>query len=805
MRFFTKHFVLLKAFSKKHHVDIMSKNKEKLIILTFLLSSVFAFSQKPEYTIGILADDITIELNPLLEQLKTQIKAVVGEDAKVSFPPESIMVNKYNFQVAQEQYRKLLDNQTDIILAFGVVNNQVISKQANYPKPTILFGSINKDFSTLDLTKEASGIENFTYLIQSKSFVEDFNTFYELTEFKTLGIVLEAFLLELLPIKETFDKIFNELGADYQLIPFNTMDDIINDLEGIQAIYLAGDFYLSENETQELVGVFNEKQIPSFTSLGVQQVEMGIMATNQSRESVDQFFRRISLTIEGFINGTPLSEMPVFIEYHPRLTINYNTAQKVNVPIKYSLIQNTDFVGELKNQLSDKAYSLYEIIQMALDQNLSLKSQVKEVELSHQEVKLAKSRYLPNISLSGRGLYVDPKFAEISNGQNPEFSTSGNIILEQVLFSEAAKTNIAIQKRLQKAQQENYNTAELDVIFNVMSTYFNVLISKTVVQIQSFNLDLTRQNLRIAEQNFEAGQSGKSDLLRFRSQLAQNTQSLMEAINGLEQSFVQLNQITNNPVENQIDIEDVSLDQGIFEQYNYSQLVDILDNPNAREPFIAFLIQEAIKNAPELKSIDYNMQALERNLRLHATGRFYPTLALQGQFNKTFDRSGSGSRAPQGFSLIDQHYNVGVNIAIPIFNQNQNNLNRQISSIQIDQLNINSENTRLSISSNIRTSVLDLINQLSNIQLSEVSEQTAREALELTQVAYSNGAVNIIQLIDAQNNYLSAQLARNNAAYRFLLGALQVERFLGYYFLLQTQEDNNRFNRGFLEFLNTLN
>ncbi len=148
---------------------------------------------------------------------------------------------------------------------------------------------------------------------------------------------------------------------------------------------------------------------------------------------------------------------------------------------------------------------------------------------------------------------------------------------------------------------------------------------------------------------------------------------------------------------------------------------------------------------------------------------------------------------------------MGVNIAIPIFNQNQNNLNRQISSIQIDQLNINSENTRLSISSNIRTSVLDLINQLSNIQLSEVSEQTAREALELTQVAYSNGAVNIIQLIDAQNNYLSAQLARNNAAYRFLLGALQVERFLGYYFLLQTQEDNNRFNRGFLEFLNTLN
>ena len=50
--------------------------------------------------------------------------------------------------------------------------------------------------------------------------------------------------------------------------------------------------------------------------------------------------------------------------------------------------------------------------------------------------------------------------------------------------------------------------------------------------------------------------------------------------------------------------------------------------------------------------------------------------------------------------------------------------------------------------------VLNLINQISNIELSKISEDTEREALDPTQTSYNNGAVNIVQLLDAQNNYL---------------------------------------------------
>ena len=779
--------------------------KKLLLFFVCLLTTTLAVAQKPNYNIGVLLDQRTEKVEPIFALLQEQIRAVVGEDATISFPAESVLVNNFDLDLARQNYNQLLNDQTDIILAFGVVNNQVVGTQPSYPKPTILFGAVNQDFETIDLSKATSGIENFTYLIESRSYLEDFKTFKELTGFTNLGIIIEQPLTDMLPLADIFDGQLSELDADYRLIPFQTVSDITDDLEGIDAVYMAGGFFLNDEEISELANEFIEKGLPSFTSLNIEAVQLGLMATNQAEDNFNQFLRRIALTVEGYVNDTPLAEMPVYIDYSPRLTVNYSTALLVDVPIKYSLITNTNFVGEPNNVLSTKTYNVLEVIDGVLEQNLSLRSQLKDVELAQQDVKTAKSNYYPSVSAAATGTYVDPDAAAASNGQNPEFSTAGNITLQQTIFSEAANANISIQKKLQKAQQENFNAVALDAVFDASNAYFNVLILKANLQIQLRNLEVTKQNLKIAQQNFEAGEAGKSDVLRFTSQQAQDTQSLVEAINQLEQGYLILKQLLNIPLDTEIEITDAEISKGVFENYNYDQLVDLLDSPRSREPFIEFLVEEAKRNAPELKSLQYNLEAVERNIRLNTAGRFLPTVALQGQYNRTFNRSGAGSVAPMGFTLIDDSYNVGVNVSIPILNQFQTNINRQTNIIQQDQLNINKENTELALNTNVRSGVLNVINQISNIDLSIVAEEAAKEALDLTQTSYTSGAVSIIQLIDAQNNYLNAQLASANAVYNFLINSLQLERSIGYYFLLNSEEENAKFTQRFLEFLNNRN
>ncbi len=768
--------------------------------------SVVAFSQaKKNYNIGLLTDSETEESSELLSRLRNEITAVVGEDATISFSEANVLINNFDLEKATANYNTLLNGDTDIILAFGLVNNVVISKLKTFEKPTILFGAVNKDFDFIDTDKETSVVSNFTYIILPQSYKKDINTLNELSSFTTVGIAIEDGLVNVLPFNDLFDKATQELGAGYKLISYGSSDDIVNALnDDIDAFYLASGFFLNENDIDKIAAKLIEEKIPSFTNTTIADVKKGMMATNNSEDNIAQFFRRIALTIESYINGQNLSESQVFIQFEDKLTLNKNTAEKVGLSIKYSLVGKTNFVGNFANVVSEKKYNLIDVMKTVVGENLSLQASQKEIELSEQDVRTSKSNYYPSVTANAGGTYVDPRIAEISLGQSPEFSTSGSIALEQTLFSEAANANITIQKELLKAQEELYNSDQLDAIFEVSNVYFNALILKANLQIQNRNLNLTKKNLQIARQNYEAGQSGKSDVLRFRSEAAQNTQSLVEASNQLEQTFFILNQLLNNPIDFKIDIDEAELGEGILKNYNYQQLRDLIDDPKLRKPFVAYLVKIAKENAPEIKSLDYNLNANKRSIKLNGPGRFLPTLALQAQYNNEFSRHGKGTERLMAGAPTDDYF-VGASLSIPVFNRTQTNINKQIATIQQDQLFISRDNVELSIETNVNTAVLDLINQIANIEISKISETTAKESLELTRVSYSNGAVNIVQLLDAQNNYLTAQQAKVTAVYNYLLSSIQLERFISYYFLLHTSEENQAFIEAFQEYLQNRN
>jgi outer membrane protein TolC/ABC-type uncharacterized transport system substrate-binding protein len=772
------------------------------LIIIICFSSLSEAYAKTTFNIGMMLDNKSDQTSVLLNRLKDQIKAVVGEDATIKFPADSLLVNHFDLSTATDQYQQLINNDLDLIIAFGVITSEVVSKQKKHAIPTILFGAINQDYNNLDITKKTSGIDNFTYLIESESFKEDLSKLKQLTPFTKIGIVIDKGVVSFLHLQDVFDEALKGLDSGYKIIPFDSVEDILNGLDDIDAMYLAGGFFLKEADIQKLASKLIEKKIPSFTLNSINQVKMGIMASHKAEGDIEQFFRRIALTVDDYISGIPLAKMPVFIDYTSQLTINYNTAEAIGVPIKYSLISDTDFVGDFNNSLSKKKFNLIDIINQVLSKNLNLISSGLDVELSQQNLKSAKNNYKPSISANLSGTYIDPDLAELSNGSNPEFSSSGNLSINQTIYSNAANSEIAIQKSLILAQKENFNAQELDSIFDAINAYFTVLILKTNAQTQLLNLKLTKDNLNLAQQSFEIGQSGKSDSLRFLSAKAQNTQAMVEAANQLEQAYISLNQLLNNPSDFEIDIADVQLDSGVFESYNYDLLTQLLDDPVLRNPFIDFVSQEAKKNAPELKSIKHNTSAVDQEIKLNGRNRYLPTVSLQGQYNNTFNRSGVGSQPPVGSSFLDDNYNVALTLSVPLFNRSQFSTNRQTAIIKKEQLEVNKLNTEQVIDVNVRTGVLRLVNEMSNINLSEVSEQTAKESLELTKASYASGAVNIVQLIDAQNNYINSQLAKSNAIYNFLINALRLERSLGYYFFLNSKQDNDRFKSNFTQYLN---
>lgn len=767
-------------------------------ILVFLFILFFQLIHAQTVTIGLLADKKSKEVEPLLEELKTEIRAVIGEGKTVVF--KDVLENNYDATLAKANYEVLIASNADIIVSFGVLNNIVLYQQKNYTKPVIVFSSINSDLINLPPQQETSNTNNIAYIITPSSYKEDLETFEDIYDYQNIGIVLDDYIIDRLPVKAFFDDYFASKNKKYRLISLSENGVKPSDLERIDAVYIAGGFQLSDEKFAEMATTINAKKLPSFSAVRMRDIELGILATNQPETNIEQYARRIALDIEAIVDGANASELPLYLDYKKKLTINHDTAKQINLPLRYAMLGYADFVGSIEKVESENSLSLLDIMGSVVNRNLSLSSARKNIDLSTQDVKTAKSNYLPNVTAGVTGAYIDPDVAEISNGTNPELSTTGNVALEQLVYSQDATTNIGIQKDLQKAEQERYNATELDALLNAAVSYFNALILKTNTNLQNQNLKLTKRNLEIAQQNFEGGASGKSDVLRFRSQLAQNTQSLIDAENQLLQGYYTINQLMNTTINKEIDIDDAFLSEGVFKNYKYDDFYAILDNPVLRPTLIEFLVEEAKKNAPELKGINYNLSATKRSYWLSGPGRFIPTVALQGQYNLLLTESGKGTTAPENFpNPPDGSYNVGVSLSLPIFNQNRNNINRQTAKIQEEQLGFEKSNIELTIEKNVNDIILDIISQVANIEISKISEAAAKESLELTQNAYKEGAVPVIQLIDAQTNYLQAQLASATATYNYLLTSIQLERAIGYIFLVHTEAENQQF----LERINT--
>ena len=763
-----------------------------LLLPLLLLPTQAAGQSADTLRIGILVDAVAPEDRGVLDDLIGEISAVVGEDAVVSFSERDLASSEYDLDAARTEYQLLLDGPADVILAFGPVVNEAVWDRETYPKPTILFGAMNQDLIPVGGVQPISGIDNFTYVLTSQSYDRDLRTFKRLYDFRNVGVIVLEAQRGVLQIAAALDQIFETLDGTYELISYQSLADLEPHLSRVDAVYLAEGWGIPDDELRTLANELTQRGIPSFSGVRREDVELGFMASNQASGSLDQLFRRIALHVEAVVAGDNLADRPIFVEFNETLTMNFNTAELVAVPLKYSLIATTEFVGDFVNVLSERTYSLPELVEEALEANLLVALDRKQVELSHQDVRAAWTNYLPTLSANGTGALVDPELAELSAGRNPQYSVLGSVVLSQLLFSPLANASLGIERSLLGAQEQSLRAAELDLILEASNAYFNALLMRAGLQIQKQNLDVTRRNLTIAEQSFEAGQSGRSDVLRLQSAVANDMQALVEAINQLEQAHYDINLLVNQPTVREIDVVDIPMFETRFEEESHSLLVDLLDDQASRVQLEDFLVAEARRISPELSALDHNLEVADRTIALHGAQRYLPTVAAQAQYNMTFHQGGVGAPDPS-IPASTENYNVGLNLSVPLFESNSRNVARQTARIQREQLHLNRTFTSNTIDRNVRDIVLELTNQVANLQLSEVSESSAREGLALAQAAFENGAASIVELLDAQTNLLAAQLARSGATYRFLSTGMVLGRSIGHFFLLSTDEENQAF------------
>ena len=772
--------------------------KKLSLLLISLIITLSAYSQT--LNLGILTDfNKSPEIDSVIQVIVDEINKTIGPSQSLVLKSENIRYGVGNLDNVLDYYNELVPL-SDLIIPFGSISIKGSLRSETLPKPTIGLGVIDPSLQEIPYEEGRSKVDNFTYIWAVKDLRTELLRFREITPIKNLSILVNKSSRITFNQKrgvQYLDSLENMLSAQIELIEVE--DNIALSLESIpastDAVYISLLDGKSRADIQLIAGYLKDRKIPSFSSQKW-HVDNGILACISDENDLMQVTRKLAIMADEAISGEPLAEMPVRINFKDDLFINAATVKLLGLGLSFDIYFTANFIEEERELPS---YTLEEVMEIALQQNFGIKITKQDISLAMQEVKSAKTNVLPTLDLGVNANQI--RFEQANEILDfPERKMTGQLTLDQTIISERAFAGIKIASYLQKAQEFATQAEILEVLLNTYSEYFQLLATKTVVDIQKENLENFKTNLELARVRVDLGTASRVEILRWESEVAAANQSVVEASTNLLANKFQLNTSLANTLEDEFDIDDIGINNDLYLQFRDNIFSSYINNPNDLQITVDFLVDESTRNNPNKQFILEQIKAAERQNIQNKRVFYLPKVALQGQMNQVLVRGGRASS--NSLNIPDNTWNIGVGLAFPILDANRRKVDYQTSKIQLEQLANTKEQLDQQLELAVRTAVLNVVATSTNIEFSKTAADNAVANFELVRDKYQAGDINITQLIDAQQNALSAKQRYAVAVYDYIQSQLQLEFAVGFFSMFATPAELQEFSNRYFEFLN---
>jgi len=785
-----------------------------MILLSGLLSGLAAQPAQPALRIGVVFDGPWERNKELFDLLKKEISGALEGQATVSFPEQKFLEGDWTYAGAVRLNSRLLaDKDVDLVIGFGVFTSQDLCSRTPLSKPAIAPIVIDPVRQHLPLQSGTSNTANLNYLIFPQTFLRDHALLRDLVPFKKLAFLTSKRYHEGIPATRPSDEEISKiLGASFVTIRFDERaDQALQSIpQDADAVYL--DIVpLPSSEFDKLVAGLIERHLPSFSMMGESEVRRGVMAA-ANPDIFPRLIRRIALNVHRIVLGENAGTLPVSFPAGKRLFINLKTAFAVGVSPKWNSILEAELI-----QLDSSAivgaqhYTLATAVQRIVDENLDVRSKIREISAGSKNVGIARANLLPKIDFNATGLQIDQDRAQA--GMQPEKRGTADLSISQVIFSEPAWANMSIQSSIQNSRESDLQLTRLNAVTEGATSYLNYLRTRKSYYILLENLKLTRSNLELAQIRQLTGAAGPEEPLRWEAEIASLRKSVMDLYSQMNQVLLALKQSMNVPLVYLVNIEDVSLDDPVLLLSN-KKLLGYLEDPLSFDLLTDYLVGEGLVNSHELRQLDAVIAAQERSYASVRNSLFLPTVAAFGGYTNTFYKSEVSSPydlknvpAPpsslppelpgylgQLFSAVTPRlpdkvdWNVGVQLSFNIFQGFSTSARQAQASENLEQYRLQRDAVKEKISLRTRAQMESVKAAHFAIQQAQLAQEAARRGLEIVTDAYSRGGVSILSLLDAQNTSLRAALVAANSVYDFFVAYMQLERAVGKFDVLMTPE-----------------
>lgn len=678
------------------------------------------------------------------------------------------------------------DPEIDMVLVTGFTGNQVAAGRSDFPKPTFLPVLLDLGVLASPAVDGKSGIRNLNYLTLYTDFGEDLDTMSSLVGFKNLVLLMGEQLSSVIPnLRDQANAICTERGIELTLVGHDGLDHnlMARVPPETDAVFISGLPRMPQADFDKLVAAINAAGIPSYSFVGVQDVQRGVLVTNSARSNLPKVARLNALNMQAVMIGERTEDQPITFADKKQLTINMATARQIRLSPSFDVLGPATLLNR-EVAPEGRMLGLAEIAREAVAKNQDLLAEDYGVKASAEEIARARSNLMPQ--LNGGAAYTSRKDSPaVAAGLFAERSTDTSFNLSQLIFSDSASANLRIQKNLQIAREQSLRQLRMDIIRAAASAYYNVLGARSQLTVQDNNLHVSKSNLDLAKDRQRLGTSTMADVYRWQAEVARAQILVMDARASVDQSWDSLNRLLHRPQGRPIALRPASFEDPFL--FTQQEIDDLINSPADYDRFTRFLIDRGFRLAPELLELDAQIVAKRRDVLTQRRTYWLPEFSLQGTYRTNVSQSGTGAGPIAGEDSSD--WNVGVQATLPLFTGGIRRANLSRANLELMQLEALRSSITERIEEEIRRQMHLAQAAYARIELSAEAAEASGKNFDLVADAYARGAVSVIDLLDAQDASLSANAASSDSLYNFLITIIAVQRAVGEFdFLLPASE-----------------
>jgi outer membrane protein len=725
------------------------------------------------------------------ETIEREAAEVGGPDVEIVFPRDQRYAGDWTLAGANAALsRALADPGVDVVLSLGVLASHEAARRAALPKPVIAPFVADPMLQGYPLAAGRSGRKNFAYIADFRGIEDDVRAFHDVVQFKHLAALVDATVLASLPeLASKAGELEAALSVAITIVPMGS--DLAGGLARIpqdaDAVYVTGLQRFDDAGVRAIADALIARRLPSFSVIGKTELADGLLLTTGGAErDGSRAARRVALMLERIGRGEDPATFDVAFPAERRLAINMRTAAAIGFSPQWQFLADAELL-DAAPPAADERLTLLDAMREALAANPALEASRARLDSSADDVRIARSSKLPSLDLSATRTTIDEDRA------NPLFqaerTTSADLTMQRVLYSERIWANHAIARALHDANSQGLRQDVLDTLEDAASAYLDLLRAQSVEGVRRENVENTRKNLETSRVRENVGLAQRSDYLRWVAELAQDKQSLLSAEAARRQAETALARVIHRSASRPFSADPSDVEEPLA-FVSSPRVRAYLDTPAKWEVFMEFVVARALEQAPEVAQADAVIAGRQRAVTAAQRSAFVPDLAIVSTGSGAVARGGAGSTAAPG-SPDDESWNVSLQATLPLFTGRKRAAELSQARHELRASQADKRSAADAVEARARIALQRAASSFPSIALSQEAAGAANENLTSVTDAYARGAVSVTELVDAQDAALGAGLAAADAKFGFLVDFVSVLRAMAEFEVLLDPASRN--------------